>query len=388
MTNLNFAGIGLAVFFITLILTKKNIRTHDLLLAFFIFLLGVFLLIKYAFEQNIYPSYPFIIQLDIYYWVLLGPTLYIYTLLATSGENRLKIQYLFALIPAFLVTFFLYEYIFISPLELFDPSRQHSSFATAGILVWMYNSPLFYILTILKLREHKNFIKNHYSYTHRVNLNWLFYLSHGFAIFIFFLVIRFTILILFELRFPFSNYGISIIITTIYIFGIGYYGYKQKGIFDSYTGNFDNPESDESLTDNTETGRNGRGSYLNSGLTNGEAEAIIVKLDAIMKTEKLFLNSELDLPSLSDRLEVSTHKLSQVINEHLNKNFFDFVNEYRVEKAKELLSDPGYNQFTITSLAYESGFNSKSTFYNLFKKSEGIPPTRFRQIRQNDKKQT
>ena len=76
--------------------------------------------------------------------------------------------------------------------------------------------------------------------------------------------------------------------------------------------------------------------------------------------------------------------ISQVLNEHMNQNFFDFINRYRIEWVKELLSDPGNNDQKIFSLAYDSGFNSKSTFYNLFKKTVGVTPTVFRQ--QNQKK--
>jgi len=97
-----------------------------------------------------------------------------------------------------------------------------------------------------------------------------------------------------------------------------------------------------------------------------------------MQSEEPYLESELYLAALTDKVYVSTHKLSQVINEYLNKNFFDFVNEYRIERVKEFLSNPEYNQLKIVSLAYDSGFSSKSTFYNTFKKSEGITPAEYR----------
>jgi hypothetical protein len=104
MASLNLAGLVLALLFITLILTKKDKQLRDYLLAFFIFLLGTYLLIKYVFENELVRSYPIIIYSDIYYWVLLGPTLYVYTMVLSRGENRLRPKYLYSLLPAFLVT--------------------------------------------------------------------------------------------------------------------------------------------------------------------------------------------------------------------------------------------------------------------------------------------
>ena len=101
-----------------------------------------------------------------------------------------------------------------------------------------------------------------------------------------------------------------------------------------------------------------------------------------MLSEQLYLESELHLAALAVKVNVSTHKLSQVINEYLDKNFFDFVNEYRIEKVKEFLGDPNYNKFKIVSLSYDSGFSSKSTFYNLFRKLEGMTPGEYRQKHQ------
>ena len=112
LTGLNLAGVVLALFFISLILSKKNKHIRDYLLTFFIFLLGTYLLIKYVFQYDLYISYPVIVYLDIAYWVLLGPTLYVYTLVSVRGENRLRIKYLYTLIPAILVFICFSKYIF------------------------------------------------------------------------------------------------------------------------------------------------------------------------------------------------------------------------------------------------------------------------------------
>jgi len=97
-----------------------------------------------------------------------------------------------------------------------------------------------------------------------------------------------------------------------------------------------------------------------------------------MEQEKLYLDAKLSLPRLSEALKVSSNYLSQVINEQLNHNFFDFVNGYRVEEAKgRLIGDKGKSA-NILTVANDAGFNSKSAFYSAFKKHTGMTPGEFR----------
>lgn len=361
LISLNIAGLVLVLFFVSIILSKKNKLLKDYLLTFFLLLLGSYLLIKYTFQFDLYNAYPIIVYLDIYYWVLLGPTLYIYTLLSTRGENHLRWVYILTLIPAILVSFSFYSYMFGDVTDLFDDPVK-SKMQTAGIYIWLFNSPVFYFLTFFELREHQKRIKQQYSYKENIDFKWLYYLSNGFGIFILFLMFRPYIQNWLQWDFPFENYSLSMFVAFLYILGIGYYGYKQGSIF--------NYKKEEQKKQNA--------SYKKSGLNEDEAVILKEKLEVAMKKEKLFLDSELHLSGLAEKMNVSSQKLSQVINENLHKNFFDFINEYRVEEVKTYLSNSNYNHVKVISLAYDSGFNSKSTFYNFFKKSEGITPSEFR----------
>ena len=99
------------------------------------------------------------------------------------------------------------------------------------------------------------------------------------------------------------------------------------------------------------------------------------KLNQCLESEKLFLNANLTLPILASKLDCSIHFLSKIINEHFQKNFFDFINGYRVNYFISLMKNPANKHFTFLSLAFESGFNSKSTFNVAFKKATGKTPT-------------
>jgi ligand-binding sensor domain-containing protein/AraC-like DNA-binding protein len=107
------------------------------------------------------------------------------------------------------------------------------------------------------------------------------------------------------------------------------------------------------------------------------AEKYMKKLLHLMESEKPFLNSDICLHGLSERLNIPDHYLSQVINTRLNQNFYDFINQYRVEEAKRILAN-SKNHLTILEVAFEVGFNSKSAFNRVFKKYVKMTPSDFK----------
>ncbi len=100
-------------------------------------------------------------------------------------------------------------------------------------------------------------------------------------------------------------------------------------------------------------------------------------LDYISKNES-YKNHNITLAKFAKCLSLTPHLVSQVINEQLSCNFNDFINAYRVEEAKKMLCNPGMNNLTVASIAYDSGFNTLSAFNTAFKKFTGLTPTQFR----------
>jgi len=103
-----------------------------------------------------------------------------------------------------------------------------------------------------------------------------------------------------------------------------------------------------------------------------------VWLKKIVKANGYYLDPELSLVSLAEKLELTTHELSRIINTVLKKNFNDFINEYRVAEVIKRMQDPAYNRITLLGVAYDSGFNSKSTFNLIFKKMAGKTPAEYK----------
>ncbi|MDJ1494423.1 helix-turn-helix domain-containing protein [Cytophagaceae bacterium DM2B3-1] len=118
--------------------------------------------------------------------------------------------------------------------------------------------------------------------------------------------------------------------------------------------------------------------YEKSSLDDKETPVLVQKLLSFMASERPYLNGDLTLNELADKLKLSTHHLSQLVNEQIGKNFSDFINEYRVEELKKRLQDPASMHIKIEELAFESGFNSKSVFNTAFKKMTGLTPSQFR----------
>jgi AraC-like DNA-binding protein len=149
------------------------------------------------------------------------------------------------------------------------------------------------------------------------------------------------------------------------VFYIGYFGIKQENIFTT-----------QEVVENLRTEEKGRSDkYKKSGMKSELVEELYGKLLKIMDEEKPYLDPRLSLTALAQLMEISPNQLSQIINQKASVNFHDFVNNYRVE---EFIQNAQKNKnFSLLALALDSGFNSKSSFNNIFKKQKGISPSKY-----------
>lgn len=143
------------------------------------------------------------------------------------------------------------------------------------------------------------------------------------------------------------------------IFALGYKGILQKEIFDTrHQEEQEPPEQHVSPVP--------------------KDESLIRQVTGFMEERKLYLDPELTLSMLARELNMSRSQLSQLINDGIGDNFYDFVNKYRVEEVKKLMADPKFNNYNVLGLALEAGFKSKSTFNLIFKRFTGLTPTEYR----------
>ena len=109
-----------------------------------------------------------------------------------------------------------------------------------------------------------------------------------------------------------------------------------------------------------------------------EYEGLSHRLKQLMQGQQLYRNPNLSLISLSAELGIPPYQLTQLLNDHFQQNFNDFVNTYRVEEAIRLSRDPAYAHLSLLGIAFEAGFNSKATFNRAVKKATGKTPRELR----------
>jgi AraC-like DNA-binding protein len=247
--------------------------------------------------------------------------------------------------------------IFISQLAAGESSSHFIFFP-----VFMIVSALTYhILTLLQFRNHRRNILNNLSYyDEKVNLNWLRNIIIGMT------AIWLVVIISLTKVFNTEDDNIIYITVTLFVIAIGYFGVKQGNIFTS-----------PPVIPQKSVGPKQEKRYQKSGLKESSADKLEKKLKELMDNEKLYLDENFSLPKLAEIMDASQNHLSQLINERFKQNFYDFVNAYRVEEFKRLAQDPKKKHLTLLSLAFDAGFNSKSSFNKYFKKMTGQTPSAY-----------
>jgi len=354
------------------LLTQKNINrlNRNLLVAFL--LSKAFLIIRwfsFRFEIVRYNDLPYIYLITGSVFFLLAPLLYFYIKSLCYKDFPLNKHDFFHLIP-FLV--FIFFSIMSIQLEL---SQAGTEFRAMGKIFISYYWDIFwtcnfiqiisYIIAMVRtIYVYQIKIKNHYSSVETINLNWFVTLLVVITLHWLFVVSRATLSIL--------NITVGNLINIIDLFSITIFlvfttilvikGLNQLKVFSGI---------DEKLK------------YANSKLPESEMQRYVQQLTQCMKTQKPYLIPSLTIDDLSQKLSISSWQLSQVINNSFHQNFFNFINKYRIEEAKRLMVVPSNRKKTILEILYEVGFNSKSTFNDVFKKYTGMTPSEFKRLNRN-----
>jgi AraC-like DNA-binding protein len=230
---------------------------------------------------------------------------------------------------------------------------------------------IYVFLTIKIVRDFSMKIKNSFSNIERINLNWLMHLTIGLSIIWSIVVLSYIVNAISEKSIQMDLF--IYLAASIVIYSIGYLSLRQPQIFSPGT-----QKSDTVPVISPEEQTRESTSYKKSGLTDEEALNYQKNIIQMMETDKPYLNNELTLRELADKLSMSTHNLSEILNTRLKQNFFDFINGYRVEEVKRRLADNESEKYNLIAIAFDSGFNSKSTFNTIFKKYTGVTPSQYR----------
>jgi len=136
-------------------------------------------------------------------------------------------------------------------------------------------------------------------------------------------------------------------------------------------------QSSNENTDREDGSEKNEKKYKYSKISENECIAICERLYAYIETEKPFSNPELKIVDLAQALNCSSHTLSFIFNQYLTKNYYDFINEYRIKEFKSIVSETESSKYTLTALAEQCGFSSRASFFRSFKKLTGITPNEY-----------
>jgi YesN/AraC family two-component response regulator len=236
------------------------------------------------------------------------------------------------------------------------------------------------IYTLVLIRRYSKRLKEVFSALDKVKLNWLRNITLMALVAIGMFILE---VILYFLDLRILEFGqISSFLIAIYVYTLGYWGMLKSEVFlePSIMNSMNELTRFEQHEIQSEIQAEAK-KYEKSGLSEEKAREILDALLLMMEQQRPYRDSEITLTQLASRLSFSPHNLSEVINTRLKKNFFDFMNEYRVAEVKKYLLDPTRSHLKILSIAMDAGFNSKSSFNTIFKKQTGVTPSEFREQR-------
>lgn len=346
---------------ITLIISKRHRSLPNYFLAFFLAVYAFKLLLNTDFSPHIGLGNYLVVIL------LLTPSLYLYVYTLTHACKKFQSFFLWHYLPALLaiplLLFFRQYWDIYDNSTAFIISEALIVFSVIQALVVIH--VVVYILLVIKnLVEYKRRIKDNFSNLEKINLHWLTILCYAFLVIIFIWIIGGYG----DIAYFIAQWGEPPIVVA-YIFWIfmssvvlliGYNGFTKPEIFIS--NNFDLPSKPTAKKQ----------------YSLRQLHAIAEQLTQLMHNEKPFLNPTLKLGELAEALGTNPGILSAVINTVFEKNFNDFINEYRVDEVIIKMKNPELNNLTLLGLAFDSGFNSKSSFNSVFKKVTGKTPNTFK----------
>lgn len=364
-------GIFLSFFLQFLLFSKKKASISDRILALWMFVFGLHIFSYYLHWLGYWEIYPHLSGIHHPFPLLHGPFLYLYVLFSVKSVQRFQWWNYLHFAPAVLF------YLYMIPFLFFYTEEQklmvnhgviddYSGFITFSIFAFIISGISYVAVSYRLLKRYNTLTRQNFAFSDSIDLNWLKLFIWGMGV----IFIVATIVIILEegigVAFGFNTDPIFFVLIIAFIFYLGYSGIRHKNIFTEQIN--ENPRIVEPKTS---------GEYKRSGLKDEDAEQYHKQLIRLMETEKPYLEPKLTLSSLADELEISANHLSQVINQCEEKNFFDFVNSYRVKEYKERATDPAYQNFSILAIALDSGFNSKSSFNQVFKKFTGKTPSQY-----------
>ena len=289
-------------------------------------------------------------RINAVYGFLYGPFLYFFSKSITRKSFGFKQRDLLHFFPFFLTVLIVsFSQNFLSPVYLYI-------FYALHILSYLS-------VCLVEVLKYKKAVKDNYTNLDWLNLDWLQGTFLVFTLIVIADVLQFSVFILSGDSYDLENIVFLLILLAINL--LYFKGYMSSDKSPALK------EEDFDLSSSIQSGR--KRAKRMDGL-----QGYIEKLEQHMKEKESFRNPHLTIAILAEEIGISKRNLSELINEHYQQNFVDFINTHRIELAKYKLQHPKDPGETILEVMYEVGFNSKSSFNQAFKKKTGLTPSQFK----------
>jgi len=363
---------------------KRGHRQANRLLGALVLCIAFVFTMSITLLPSVYTAYPFLIRLGDPVRLLLAPLLFLYVISMTGGTVNKRsllhftpfVVYVLYLIPTFYVQPAEVKIRFITENWVGKVPAYNAYLVARSLYFFVY-----LLLSFVVLRRYSVRIKDFYSSIERINLRWLrnvllimlvwwaAQFISSFGMFLGFLNMR-------------AFNSVVGILGTLWMYLLGYIAITRDTPFVEFPALGNTPASQRLYPQEPSVNAPSNGhptpTLQQDGLQQDDAPEELHRLYEVMRLEQPFLDAELTLDKLSNQVGILPYKLSQLLNDHVGRSFFDFVNAYRVEEIKRRLAEPKYASATLLRIASETGFNSKSSFNTAFKKHVGMTPSEFR----------
>ena len=216
------------------------------------------------------------------------------------------------------------------------------------------------VASFLEVKHYHRRIRERFSSLIKMKMDWLLFMLI-FITAIFAISVTYTFLPVAGLRSFFNaTFVIPFLVILIFTNSVVWKTMKQPAIFSGL-------DYDEE-----------KQKYVGSALTEQEKSMLKSKLMLLLEVEKVYLQPDLTVDELAEKVGAAPKKISQVINESFGQTFFDLINTNRIEEAKRIMRDSTDPKLTVLEIMYRSGFNSKSSFNSIFRKKTGLTPGEFK----------
>ncbi len=360
MEAIFYIGIAQSLFAAFVLFTKKDSSLPDKILAAWMIMIA-FELLHMLFDIQDNPLFEISSNFS-FYSLTFGPFLYLYSSKLLEKNPILIWKDASHFIPYLILS--LTHLVFFTNLPMrFDNADQNDLFFVLTfirLLCLLFCLVIYSSVVIWFIIRHQKEIRKTYSFeSPKITLNWIRYITVIFVL-TYFILSAIFLLNLINGNFIQTFHYIPGIGLTLISYSVSYFGFRQPSLFMS-------AETKMFLK-----------KWKAGQMSENDLKAIETRIRNFMVDRKPYLNPELTIQKLSDLIDIPREQVSNIINQHLNKNFYWFVNQYRVEEAQERLTDPRFEHKTVLSIGYESGFNSKSSFNALFKYYTGMTPGEYR----------